>query len=221
MNINLKHIALALLALVFNVYGNTNNILDLKKDEGAQITRPDEERRLELLKKVAAVYYQNNDLDSAQETYEKILSISPSDDVSNYLLGIIYISQKNYEDAIHIIEERIKSNPNDFQAYNNLAWLYATAEDITFRDPEKSLDYALKALVLSPYDKHVWSTLAESYFICGKFEKAKRAMLHMVKMGTENKEMFTQDMIDTYNNQIQKFDRAIKTKELLETTNRK
>ena len=40
-------------------------------------------------------------------------------------------------------------------------------------------------------------------------------------VGTENKEMFTQDMIDTYNNQIQKFDRAIKTKELLETTNRK
>ena len=220
MNIKLKFIVSALLILTFNAYGKTNNISDLKENKALEIPTPDDEKRIQLLRRVAAIYYQNKELDSSKQSYKKILSIIPYDDESTYMLGIIYINQKNYEAAINLIEKRIKINPKDFQAYNNLAWLYATAEDLKFRNAEKSLDYAQKALVLSPYDKHIWSTLAESYFVCGNFEKAKRAMLHLVKMGTENNEKFTQEMISTYNNQIQKFDRAIKTKELIKDANK-
>ncbi|MFL2859247.1 MAG: tetratricopeptide repeat protein [Pontiellaceae bacterium] len=172
--------------------------------------------RIKMLKKIGGIYYKNEDLESALQTYEKIIAINPSDDEATYMLGIICINQKKYKEAIRYIETRIADNSNDVHAFNNLAWLYATAEDASYRDSEKAIFFAQKALVLSPYDKHVWSTLAESYFVNADFEKAKRAMVHLVKLASYNNQKMTQEMVDTYNAQIQKIERAIKTKTFME-----
>ena len=80
---------------------------------------------------------------------------------------------------------------------------------------KKSFDLSLKALALAPFDKHIWSTLAEAYFISGNFSKAKRAMQQVVDLATQEKGNLTQDMVKTYNSQIEKFDRALKTQELM------
>ena len=50
--------------------------------------------------------------------------------------------------------------------------------------------------------------------ICN-FSKAKRAMQQVVDLATQEKGNLTQDMVKTYNSQIEKFDRALKTQELM------
>ena len=175
----------------------------------------DNDQKIEMLRKIAGIYYQTKDYDYALKTYDKILKESPSDQEAQYMIGVIYITSKKYKEAIDHLEKQINRYPNNYHGFNNLAWLYATADDKKFRDAEKSLDLSLKALALAPFDKHIWSTLAEAYFISGNFSKAKRAMQQVVDLATQEKGNLTQDMVKTYNSQIEKFDRALKTQELM------
>ena len=175
----------------------------------------DNDQKIEMLRKIAGIYYQTKDYDYALKTYDKILKESPSDQEAQYMIGVIYITSKKYKEAIDHLEKQIDRYPNNYHGFNNLAWLYATADDKKFRDAEKSLDLSLKALALAPFDKHIWSTLAEAYFISGNFSKAKRAMQQVVDLATQEKGNLTQDMVKTYNSQIEKFDRALKTQELM------
>ena len=175
----------------------------------------DNDQKIEMLRKIAGVYYQTKDYEYALKTYNKILKESPNDQEAQYMIGVIYITSKKYKEAIDHLEKQIDRYPNNYHGFNNLAWLYATADDKKFRDAEKSLDLSLKALALAPFDKHIWSTLAEAYFISGNFSKAKRAMQQVVDLATQEKGNLTQDMVKTYNSQIEKFDRALKTQELM------
>ena len=175
----------------------------------------DNDQKIEMLRKIAGVYYQTKDYDYALKTYDKILKESPNDQEAQYMIGVIYITSKKYKEAIDHLEKQIDRYPNNYHGFNNLACLYATADDKKFRDAEKSLDLSLKALALAPFDKHIWSTLAEAYFISGNFSKAKRAMQQVVDLATQEKGNLTQDMVKTYNSQIEKFDRALKTQELM------
>jgi len=175
----------------------------------------DSDKKIEMLKKIAGVYYQTKEYDYALITYDKILKKEPNDQEAQYMIGVILISSKRYEEAISHLENQIDRYPDNYHGFNNLAWLYATAEDKKFRNAKKSLDLSLKALALAPFDKHIWSTLAEAYFISGNFSKAKRAMQQVVDLATQEKGNLTQDMVKTYNSQIEKFDRALKTQEII------
>ena len=176
----------------------------------------DENNKIEIFRTIAGIYYQTKDYDSALLTYDKLLKLKPNDEEAQYMKGVIYIASKNYQKAIDHLEYQIEINPNNYHGYNNLAWLYATADDVNFRDAEKSLDLSLRALVLAPYDKHIWSTLAEAYFISGNFIKAKRAITHVVDLARQGDGKLTQDMVKIYNAQIEKFDRAINTQKLID-----
>ena len=58
-------------------------------------------------------------------------------------------------------------------ALNNLGWLYATSTDPNVRNPEKALEYALKAVAATKEENAgVLDTLAEAYFVNGRYSEA-------------------------------------------------
>ncbi len=61
--------------------------------------------------------------------------------------------------------------PQHARALNNLAWLYATCEETSCRDPERALVLAKRVAALEK-EAHILDTLAESYFINGDIEAA-------------------------------------------------
>ena len=58
--------------------------------------------------------------------------------------------------------------------------------------------------------------MAEAYFISGNFIKAKRAIKHVVDLARQGDGKLTQDMVNIYTAQIEKFDRAINTQKLID-----
>ncbi|MBW1899029.1 MAG: M48 family metalloprotease, partial [Deltaproteobacteria bacterium] len=56
-----------------------------------------------------------------------------------------YISLKRYSDAVNIYEKGLWITPDDPEILNNFAWLLATCEDETFRNPKKALILSKKA----------------------------------------------------------------------------
>lgn len=71
-------------------------------------------------------------------------------------------------------KDLLKSAPDNVKALNDLAWELATHKDHTFRDGDKAVELALKALSLSDNDAYYRDTLAATYAEAGRFDDAIR-----------------------------------------------
>ena len=170
-----------------------------------------QEKRIEFLLEVAQAYSQSGDLQASIDAYERILKMDPDHLQARYVLAQLYITTKQYEKAEVTLLRLIKERPEDFTLLNNLAWLYATAEDPAIRDGQKAIDYAQKAMVLAPNDHHVWSTLSEAYYVSGEYEKAYRAITHMANLTVRSSQGVSEEAVEGYNEQIRKCQRALDT----------
>ena len=115
------------------------------------------------------------------------------------LLGDLYYSRNEYAGAVEAYEKAILLGSEGPEIFNNLAWLYATCEDAGLRSPERALVLAQKASALSSAP-HVLDTLAESYFVNGRFDDAVSAGLRAVEAATADRTYFE--------NQLKKFREA-------------
>jgi len=126
---------------------------------------------------------------------------SPGNAVLYYDLANVYLQKENFAEAITAYRHAIWLNPQFPPALNNLAWLYATCEDESLRQPEEALKLALAAVDLFP-KTHVLDTLAESYYVNGRYQQALLAGKQALKEAEENR--------DYYLRQVQRFQKAIK-----------
>jgi len=200
-----------LLAINLQAQEATNQI-----SSGLQIEERTQEERIQFLLDVAQVYFSEDNFEDAMSAYERVLAIDPDNQQARFVIGHVYISAKQYGKAVEQLTELAEDFPEDFQVLNNLAWLYATAEDPAYRNAEKAIELAQKAMVLAPNDHHVWSTLSEAYYINGDYEKAYRAITHMAQLAARYGKNLTQEGVDNYNQQILKCKRALETQKIFE-----
>ena len=194
---------------------DTNAPVTKTGSSGLQIETRTDEERIKFLLDVGNVYFKEQDLDSAISAYERVLEIDPMNKEARYIVSHVYIQAKQYAKAEKMLMELIDEYPEDFQLKNNLAWMYATAEDPAFRHGDKAIELSQEAMALAPNDHHVWSTLSEAYYVTGHYEKAYRAINQMAKLASRYGKDITQDMVDDYNEQIRKCKRAIDTEKAL------
>jgi Zn-dependent protease with chaperone function len=127
------------------------------------------------------------------------LEKSPNDPNLYQTLGDIYYNVKNYDGVIQAYEKSIDLNPDNPHVLNNLAWIYATCDDLNYRNPKRALKLSKKAAALLEAP-HILDTLAESYFVNGMYEKAIAAELRALERVKSNR--------SHYNNQLDKFRKA-------------
>ncbi len=171
--------------------------------------------RIEFLTEVAQAYLVEKDTEAAINVYERILQIDPAHLQSRYIIAHLYISAKQYRKAEVLLKKLTGEFPEDFKLWNNLAWLYATAEDPEMRNGEKAVKCAQEALTLAPNDHHVWSTLSEAYYVSGKYEKSYRAITHMASLAARYGTDITKESVESYNEQIRKCKRAMDTAKIM------
>ncbi|MFP4225277.1 MAG: M48 family metalloprotease [Desulfobacterales bacterium] len=131
---------------------------------------------------------------------EKRLQKEPKNAELHVFLGDLYFSEENIGGAAEAYEQALTLEPENVRALNNLAWLYATAEKEAFYRPERSLELARRAARIEKAP-HILDTLAESYFINGRYEKA-------VKIEEQALDMATGDT-SHYREQLERFRRAV------------
>ena len=86
-------------------------------------------------------------------------------------LGDINYQKSNFTKTIQAYEKSLSISMDNLHALNNLAWLYATCDNVEFRKPKRALDLSLKAIQIRE-EPHVLDTLAESYFVNGLYSEA-------------------------------------------------
>lgn len=184
--------------------------------EGLQINNRTDEERIQFLTEIAQVYFKEENYESAVNAYERILEIEPQHKQAQYIVAHVYINAKQYTKAEALLLKLTADDPEDFKLKNNLAWLYATAEDPKIRNGTKAVKIAQEAMALAPNDHHVWSTLSEAHYINGEYEKAYRAIKQMAALAARYGQGLTKEQVESYNEQIRKCKRAWDTQKMLE-----
>jgi len=119
-------------------------------------------------------------------------------------MGDLYFERKRYAEAAQQYQSAITIMPQHARALNNLAWLYATCEDATLRQPAHALLLAQRAADIDP-QAHVLDTLAESYFVNGKIQAALTTAKAALELAPKNKSY--------YRKQVKRFQLALKQSE--------
>jgi tetratricopeptide (TPR) repeat protein len=146
--------------------------------------------------------------------FRSVLKFDPASHRARFGLGNVMIQLQQFEEARNIFEALVVEQPEDFSLKNNLAWLYATAKDHRIRNGARALELAQDALLLAPTDFHVWSTLAEAYYILGQYSRAQRAAQIALDLASAQKG--TERNVEEYRRQTEKCRRAAEAMSIIE-----
>lgn len=139
---------------------------------------------------LAAAYQRQGENEKARELIESVLRENPDVPDAYRWVADLYLEQKIYGEAVRFYEEALQRNPADAAAHNNLAWLLATAEDPVFRDADRALHHARRAVELSEGKEAAFlDTLAEAHYVSGNFEEAVRVQTRALELEPDNSEL--------------------------------
>jgi len=138
---------------------------------------------------LAAAYQASGNTIAAEKAFEALAARDPQAPDVQEAVADLLAEQKLYAQAIQRYQTVLRISPNAALAHNNLAWLYATAEDPKFRDPSAALDHARKAVVLSKgREPDFIDTLAESLFVNHQYAEAVKAETRALQLAPNNRE---------------------------------
>jgi len=88
-------------------------------------------------------------------------------------LGTAHTQLGQYEQAIQNWLRAVQLDANNADTLNNLAWLLATASNISVQDANKAIEFAQRACELKGYNEpELLDTLAAAYAAAGRFNDA-------------------------------------------------
>jgi tetratricopeptide (TPR) repeat protein len=198
----LKAPAPAATAAVTNAAAESNTVKSASQDEITQL----------LDKAYKRIDY--GGVEEAMAIFNDVLKRDPTNKRARFGLGTAYIQMQRYKDALAVLEPLAQEFQGDYFLKNNIAWLYATAKDVSIRNGAKAVQYAQDALLIAPGDFHVWSTLSEGYYISGQYDKALRAAEEALKLSLQSPA--GADGSDEYRRQVEKNRKAAQVMSVLE-----
>ena len=152
--------------------------------------------------------------DIAASLFAKALKKDPANRRGRFGLGTALIQLDKYKEALAVLEAMLKDSPNDYVLKNNIAWIYATAHDLSMRNGKRAIELAQDALMLNPTDCHVWSTLAEAYFISGRYDKALQDAKQALDISRETNA--DAKLVEQYQVQVERCRKAAESMSILE-----
>ncbi|WP_435550004.1 tetratricopeptide repeat protein [Desulfobacterium sp. N47] len=94
-------------------------------------------------------YEKINEVDPAIKQYEMAAKSLP---VAYLYLGNVYFKKNNFDEAVNNYKEAIRKDPQNSDAYNNLAWLYYTKKE----NLEEAEKLVLKAMTINPSKENIY-----------------------------------------------------------------
>jgi tetratricopeptide (TPR) repeat protein len=164
--------------------------IDEATEQFAEVIRRDP-ARLDAREKLATLLAQKGKLDEAALQFEEMLRAHP-DAATWYKLGLIHAMQQKPAAAAADYRHAIELNPDLTLAFNDLAWLRATANNPDLRDGKEAVQLAERACGLTDFREPLFiGTLAAAYAEAGRFDDAVKTAEKAIASGTAagNKEV--------------------------------
>ena len=113
-------------------------------------------------------FEENGEMDRALEAYRKVLNVNPGQaQLASRVAGLL-IQQDDFPQAIDVLKDAIKANPNNAEPYQQLAFIYLKY----LKKTDQAIDYANRAIALNPADVEGYQRLVEIEVAAGQEKKA-------------------------------------------------
>jgi tetratricopeptide (TPR) repeat protein len=117
------------------------------------------------------IYFDKKEYHLAIADYDKALAIDETNEWLYLKRANYWYVNGNFKSSIFDLEKAFKLNPSNFTVLNDFAWLLATCSDKPYRNGEKAVQLAEKAVKASR-SAETLDTLAASYAEIGRFDDA-------------------------------------------------
>jgi tetratricopeptide (TPR) repeat protein len=102
-------------------------------------------------------------------------------------LAIAYSSEGKFKEAIERMKDILEIEPNNSDAKNNLAWIFATCSDSNMRNPSEAIRLAQEACDATNYkNTGKLDTLGAAYASAGRFDEAIETMQKALSLVDKN-----------------------------------
>ena len=132
-------------------------------------------------------FEENGEMDRALEAYRKVLNVDPGQSQLASRVAGLLIQQDEFPQAIDVLKDAIKANPNDAEPYQQLAFIYAKY----LKKTDQAVDYANRAIALNPADVEGYQRLVEIEIAAGQEKKALEVLDRATKVGSSDPDFWT------------------------------
>jgi len=138
---------------------------------------------------LGAAFLQKGYVSDAMAQFQQVLEEQPEEAKVHTLIAHAYSVNKNFSSAITELKHALSIKP-DPQTENELAWIYATADDPKFRNSSEALRLAKHAVQTSPQpDPAILDTLAEALLQNGQPAEALKTEQQAASLAPQNPEI--------------------------------
>jgi tetratricopeptide (TPR) repeat protein len=125
---------------------------------------------------------ENGEMDRALDAYRKVLNVDPGQSQLASRVAALLIDQDDFPQAIDVLKDAIKANPNDADPYQQLAYIYAKY----LKKTDQAIDYANRAITLNPGDIEGYQRLVEIEVAASQEKKALEVLDRAAKVRSED-----------------------------------
>ena len=123
-------------------------------------------------------FEENGEMERALEAYRKVLNVDPGQsELASRVAGLL-IQQDDFPQAIDVLKDAIKANPNNAEPYQQLAFIYTRY----LKKTDQAIDYANRAIALNPGDIDGYQRLVEIELAAGQERRALEALNRALKV---------------------------------------
>ncbi len=127
-------------------------------------------------------FEEDGEMERALEAYRKVLNVDPGQsELASRVAGLL-IQQDDFPQAIDVLKDAIKANPNNAEPYQQLAFIYTRY----LKRTDQAIDYANRAIALNPGDVEGYQRLVEIELAAGQERRALEALDRALKVGTRD-----------------------------------
>jgi len=146
--------------------------------------RPEGERKADALAHFVEgmAFEENGEMDRALEAYRRVLNVDPGQSELASRVAALLIREEDFPQAIDVLKDAIKENPNDADPYQQLAFIYAKY----LKKMDQAIDYANRAIALNPRDIEAYHRLVEIELAAGDEKKALEVLDRAAKVRSDD-----------------------------------
>jgi len=123
-------------------------------------------------------FEENGEMERALDAYRKVLNVDPGQsELASRVAGLL-IQQDDFPQAIDVLKDAIKANPNNADPYQQLAFIYTRY----LKKTDQAIDYANRAIALNPGDVEGYQRLVEIELAAGQERSAVEALDRALKV---------------------------------------
>jgi len=130
---------------------------------------------------------ESGEMEKALGAYRKVLNVDPGQSELASRVAALLARDEDFPEAIDVLKDAIKTNPNASEPFLQLAFIYANY----LKRTDEAIDYANRAVAIDPRNIDAYERLFEIAVATGDEKKALQSLERAAKVHTDDPAFWT------------------------------